>query len=217
MRKLELDDFKKYVKEEYNCDISTKESANPDTFANIFNGNFINTELLADKILDKQGFTGKVGAIPIIKIAKDFGFTIYKASDMPEGMLGNIFVGNKVKLDYGTNMVIMVDANKDYKFQRFIIAYEFACYLIECLPQDNNKNNVYSHSYNSKVNIIHKCAMKMLMPKKVFTEQYTKAIKKSNFNMTYTLTYLSELFKVPEVEIKNRIIDILEEINKTKF
>ena len=29
--------------------------------------------------------------------------------------------------------------------------------------------------------------------------------------MTYTLTYLSELFKVPEVEIKNRIIDILEE------
>ena len=42
-------------------------------------------------------------------------------------------------------------------------------------------------------------------------EQYAKAIKKSDFNMTYTLTYLSELFKIPEVHIKNRIIDILEE------
>ena len=61
------------------------------------------------------------------------------------------------------------------------------------------------------IDIIYKCAMKMLMPKKVFTEQYAKAIKKSDFNMTYTLTYLSELFKIPEVHIKNRIIDILEE------
>lgn len=43
MGKPELNDFKKYVKEEYNCDISTKESANPDTFDNIFNGNFLNT------------------------------------------------------------------------------------------------------------------------------------------------------------------------------
>ena len=39
MGKPELDDFKKYVKEEYNC-------ANPDTFDNIFNGNFINTDLM---------------------------------------------------------------------------------------------------------------------------------------------------------------------------
>lgn len=92
MEKLKLEDFKKYVKEEYNCDISTKESANPDTFDNIFNGNFINTDLMVDKILNKQDFTNKVGAIPIVKIAKDFGFAIYKASDMPEGMLGNIFV-----------------------------------------------------------------------------------------------------------------------------
>lgn len=57
MGKLKLDDFKKYVKEEYNCDISTKESANPDTFDNIFNGNFINTDLMVDK----------VGVIPIIE------------------------------------------------------------------------------------------------------------------------------------------------------
>jgi hypothetical protein len=211
MEKLKLEDFKKYVKEEYNCDISTKESANPDTFDNIFNGNFINTDLMVDKILNKQDFTNKVGAIPIVKIAKDFGFAIYKASDMPEGMLGNIFVGSKVKMDYGTNMVIIVDANKDYKFQRIIIAHELACYLIEYMPKYNDKNNVYSHPYNSEIDIIHKCSMEMLMPKKVFTEQYAKAIKKSDFNMTYTLTYLSELFKVPEVEIKNRIIDILEE------
>lgn len=204
-------DFKKYVKEKYNCDISIKKSANPNTFDNVFNGNFINTDLMIDKILDEQDFTDKVEAIPIIKIAKDFGFTIYKASDMPEGMLGNIFVGNKVKMDYGTNMVIIVDANKDYRLQRFAIAYELACYLIEYMPKYNDKNNVYSHPYNNEIDIIYKCAMKMLMPKKVFTEQYAKAIKKSDFNMTYTLTYLSELFKIPEVHIKNRITDILEE------
>lgn len=54
MEKLKLEDFKKYVKEEYNCDISTKESANPDTFDNIFNGNFINTDLMVDKILNNK-------------------------------------------------------------------------------------------------------------------------------------------------------------------
>lgn len=174
-------DFKKYVKEKYNYDISIKKSANPNTFDNVFNGNFINTDLMVDKILDEQDFTDKVEAIPIIKIAKDFGFTIYKASDMPEGMLGNIFVGNKVKMDYGTNMVIIVDANKDYRLQRFAIAYELACYLIEYMPKYNDKNNVYSHPYNSEIDIIYKCAMKMLMPKKVFTEQYAKAIKKIRF------------------------------------
>ena len=63
-------DFKKYVKEKYNCDISIKKSANPNTFDNVFNGNFINTDLMIDKILDEQDFTDKVEAIPIIKIAK---------------------------------------------------------------------------------------------------------------------------------------------------
>lgn len=67
MEKLKLEDFKKYVKEEYNCDISTKESANPDTFDNIFNGNFINTDLMVDKILNKQDFTNKFERYLLLK------------------------------------------------------------------------------------------------------------------------------------------------------
>ena len=40
-------------------------------------------EQLADKVLDISGYTGKVGAIPIIKIANNFGFATYKAKNIP--------------------------------------------------------------------------------------------------------------------------------------
>ena len=42
MKKIELNDFAKYVKEEYNCDIEIKKNNKPDTFDNIFNGSFVN-------------------------------------------------------------------------------------------------------------------------------------------------------------------------------
>lgn len=38
MREMTLDDFIKYAKEQFNCEIVVKKSDEPDTFASIFKG-----------------------------------------------------------------------------------------------------------------------------------------------------------------------------------
>lgn len=42
MEKMTLDDFIKYAKEQFDCEISVKKSDKPDTFASIFGASFLN-------------------------------------------------------------------------------------------------------------------------------------------------------------------------------
>lgn len=175
-------------------------------------------EQLADKVLDISGYTGKVGAIPIIKIANNFGFATYKAKNIPSDISGNIFVGGNTKKDYNNDKVIIVGANEVFPHQRFILAHELAHYLLDYVGADenNNGNQAFSRAY-LKINHdsieekrADRFAAELLMPKKIFLNQYIKAIKKSNYNDDYTITYLSELFKVKESCIKRRIQEVFE-------
>lgn len=42
MKKMMLDDFIKYAKEQFDCKISVKKCSEPDTFASIFGASFLN-------------------------------------------------------------------------------------------------------------------------------------------------------------------------------
>ena len=42
MEKIGLDDYIRYAKEQFDCEISVKKCDNPDTFADIFAANFLN-------------------------------------------------------------------------------------------------------------------------------------------------------------------------------
>ena len=42
MGKMELDDFIKYAKEKFGCEVSVKMCEKPDTFADIFGASFLN-------------------------------------------------------------------------------------------------------------------------------------------------------------------------------
>ena len=42
MEKMRLDDFIRYAKEQFDCEISVKKSYKPDTFADIFGTSFLN-------------------------------------------------------------------------------------------------------------------------------------------------------------------------------
>lgn len=42
MKKMMLDDFIKYAKEQFDCKISVKKCGEPDTFASIFGASFLN-------------------------------------------------------------------------------------------------------------------------------------------------------------------------------
>lgn len=176
-------------------------------------------EQLADKVLDLSGYTGKVGAIPIVKIAKNFGFATYKTKNIPDDISGNIFIGGKTKDFYGENKVIIVGDKEPIPHQRFIIAHELAHYLMDYLgtKESLDKDYVFSKTY-PKINHdsieeirADRFAAELLMPKKIFLNQYINAFKKSNYSKIYTITYLSTLFKVKEACINRRIKEILDE------
>ena len=47
MKKMVLDDFIKYAKEQFDCEISVKKCDKPDTFASIFGASFLNEKIEA--------------------------------------------------------------------------------------------------------------------------------------------------------------------------
>jgi len=52
MGKMELDDFIKYAKEKFGCEVSVKMCEKPDTFADIFGANFLNDNEYMENIDD---------------------------------------------------------------------------------------------------------------------------------------------------------------------
>lgn len=52
MEKMILEDFIKYAKEQFDCDIYVKTSDMPDTFASVFGGSFLNNVEGAEKVND---------------------------------------------------------------------------------------------------------------------------------------------------------------------
>lgn len=52
MGKMVLDDFIRYAKEQFDCEISIKKCDNPDTFASIFGASFLNDKNLLETVDD---------------------------------------------------------------------------------------------------------------------------------------------------------------------
>ena len=52
MGKMELDDFIKYAKEKFGCEVSVKMCEKPDTFADIFGASFLNDNEYMENIDD---------------------------------------------------------------------------------------------------------------------------------------------------------------------
>lgn len=181
-------------------------------------------ENLADQVLNLYGCNGKSASTPVIKIAKAFGFATYQAKDIPNDISGNIFVGGTTQKDYGTDKVIIVDANDPLPHQRFIIAHELAHYLLDYVGNQKYKNSevAFSRTY-PKVNHetteeirADRFAAELLMPKKVFLAEYIKAMKKSDYSTDYTVPYLAKLFNTKESCIRRRIQEVLEEVVVTE-
>ncbi len=55
MGKMALEDFIKYAKEQFDCEVSVKTCDKPDTFAGIFGASFLNDKDSAEKV---DGFEG---------------------------------------------------------------------------------------------------------------------------------------------------------------
>lgn len=174
-------------------------------------------EILADKVLEIGGYAGKNAAMPIIKIASQFGFKTYQANNMPNDISGNIFVGGNTYNDYGNDKIIIVDAKEPLPHQRFIVAHELAHYLLDYVGNKSyTPEIIFSKTYpkinHESLNEIraYRFAAELLMPKNVFMSEYIKAMQKSDGNYEYVIPYLSELFTVKEACIRKRIKEVFE-------
>lgn len=175
-------------------------------------------ENLADEVLEIYGHVGKSAPTPIVKIARDLGFTTYKAKDIPEDISGNIFIGGTTRKDYGKDKVIIVGENEPLPHQRFIVAHELAHYLMDYIGNEEYKGEgvIFSRTYpkvshDSPEEIrADRFAAELLMPKKVFLAEYVKAMKLSGYSKEYTIPYLAKLFNTKESCIQRRIREVLE-------
>ncbi len=174
-------------------------------------------ENLAGYILEILGYDKLKGAVPIVNIAKEFGFTVFKEKNIKNSISGNIFIGGTTKKIYNTDKVIIVGSNEEYFHQRFIIAHELAHYLMDYLgsPISNNKNLLFSKAYekdghdNPEEVRADRFAAELLMPAEKFCKYYIKAMKISSFNERYTIAYLSNYFETKKSSIERRINEVI--------
>lgn len=176
-----------------------------------------NAEKLADIILELIGYDRLAGATPIVNIAKDFGFTVFRENNIKNNISGNIFIGGTTKFIYNTDKVIIVGDNEEYFHQRFIIAHELAHYLMDYLgsQSSNNPTLLFSRAYEKSGHDApeeiraDRFAAELLMPAEKFCKHYIKAMKASNFNERYTMAYLSNYFETKKSSIEKRINEVI--------
>lgn len=156
---------------------------------------------LANQILNSFSYNNLHREIPIVRIAKSYGISIFRENfDQKEktNIAGKLYIGETTKEKYGCDKVILVNSTDHIFDQRVVVAKMLGCYLIE-KPKENRiitNNEVYEKYKEFVLNI--------LAPSKVFIEQHNLAIGKVPLHM-FVYSYLEEFFKVPEEFIDQKI------------
>lgn len=170
----------------------------------------------ANRILDSsRNFNPKRSHTLIVRITKGFGIKVYEEK-MRSDILGCIKVNGKTNQEYnGNDKVIVVNKaiNKNAYLQRFILANILGYYLFGYLGGKSQLNNEYFYAefmnQDSKMDkIANRFAMDILMPRKLFVEQYKIAVKESNSSSYFIMQYLSRYFEVPIKNVAERVKDI---------
>lgn len=76
MEKMILDDFIKFAKEQFNCEISVKMSDNPDTFAGIFGASFLSDRNCVEKVDDFESDLSYKNISIDVQFAIDDGMSV---------------------------------------------------------------------------------------------------------------------------------------------
>lgn len=157
----------------------------------------------------------KTKPIPIVRIANAFAIDVFEVKNMPDEMLGNLFIGGNTKKFYNNDQVIVVDNNISLSYQRFIIAFEIGIYLLNYFKHKNNskKDKAFSNPYLLEQSIMqnlwaYNLAKELLAPMKIFKYEYVKIMKNSNYDKLYSIFYCAEIFKITEDLVITRINDI---------
>lgn len=148
-------------------------------------------------------------AVPIISIARQFGFSIYK-SPLSDDLSGYILIGESLRETYNNDRIIVVNSSESEEHLRFVIAHELGHYLFEYdglqpmfanTYKKNNHNDIHEHRAN-------RFAAALLMPSDLFIEKYLHA-KEIDDSRLFIELYLSKFFKTSRDSIRKRIQEVL--------
>lgn len=171
-------------------------------------------EELANRVLGLFKY-GEKGAVPIVKLVKKLEFSPYQKDMSNEKYAGDILIGGATKEQYGKDKVILVDKNAPLYHQRFVIAHELGHYFLDYYQKKaNNPDKQFSmayingdHSKKPEEVRADRFAAQLLMPKKLFLEQYDIAVRREN-DRRYVIPYLSAYFGTKESSIVKRFEEL---------
>lgn len=173
---------------------------------------------VAEDILDIAYGSGIYNgqATPVLKIIEAFGIKLYRTRRMLPGMSGVIYAGGRTEEVYHHDPVIFTDDTEPYGHQRFVAVHELAHYLFDYIgnPDKPSPNYAFAENYprdnhsSDKETRADRFAAALLMPHKLFRDQYNTAMRESN-NRIYTVKYLAGYFQVKESSVERRIREVL--------
>lgn len=165
---------------------------------------------IAQRILDKLDI--KKAPVPIVAIMKSLKFQVVTA-DMEDEISGVIGIDDELNRNFESGKVIAINRKDNFGHQRFTMAHELAHYLLDF---DVSKSIVYYNAYNTKeveseeehrANFF---AANLLMPEKLFREEFAKALIKNNLYLT--VEKLSDVFQVSREAVRRRILELSLEV-----
>ena len=176
---------------------------------------------IVDDILKLDKYYNRNCATPIVKIVNKFGIGAYKV-DLNKEISGKLFVNGTTKELYNTDSVILVNNKDKIYYQRFIVAYQLACFLFEYIGSNSDKDNriLFSDEYIlnrpslRNEGIKYRFATEILMPERMFCKQYIIANQECYYTNRETrnmfiIKYLSQFFEVETKLVIKRINEII--------
>lgn len=174
-------------------------------------------EWLANAVLDAGGWDTHGQAIPIKDIAECFGFKVYAQDIIPDGAIGNIYVGGTTKKLYGHDKVIIAKKGEEPAHQRFIIAHELGHYLMDYVGSalERTPNRLFAQAYTKEnhgagdimEDRADRFAAELLMPKTEFLQEYARVMRMVESDMRFVIPTLAVYFDVKPGSIEKRIIE----------
>lgn len=152
--------------------------------------------------------------IEIIALCKNMGFKVYN-QEMPDIFCGYIAIDGELKDTFGTDRIIVTNADESPKRRRFTVAHELGHYLFNFDPAKSiSFYNAFEQDGETSPdeNTCNRFAAELLMPKDIFTNAYELAREKfvgpdANYNI---VQQLSEEFLVPPKAVKRRLVSELK-------
>ena len=156
--------------------------------------------------------------VPVIGIAKKFGFKVFDTDLQDNQLSGFIVVDPKWKDVYGSEKIIMVNKNDSSGHKRFTIAHELAHFSLTVKGEKRTiihiiRKNLHGKGERSEADdremVANYFAANLLMPSLDFKRKYQQLREKGGFlSRDEIVAELATFFGVPETSVKIRFEEL---------